>query len=100
MMDKLSTVLVEPGSHCDVTSDGDLEITLGASSDASKRSGVSTDLDMIQLSIFSHRFMSIAEQVCPLTHDIFFWCLPKIFCCLGGISTIVLHSISIIRVAS
>ena len=72
MMDKLSTVLVEPGSHCDVTSDGDLEITLGASSDASKRSGVSTELDMIQLSIFSHRFMSIAEQVCPLTHDIFF----------------------------
>jgi len=63
VMDKLSTVLVEPGSHCDVTSDGDLEITLGASSDASKRSGVSTELDMIQLSIFSHRFMSIAEQM-------------------------------------
>ena len=84
-MDKLSTVLVEPGSHCDVTSDGDLEITLGASSDASKRSGVSTELDMIQLSIFSHRFMSIAEQVCPLTHDNFFCVCQNTFCCLGGI---------------
>ena len=42
-----------------ITSSGDVKITIGAIT----RRDVSTELDAIQLSIFSHRFMSIAEQM-------------------------------------
>ena len=58
-MDKLSTILVEPDCIAQVTSQGDIRITVETSS----RMKISTDLDPIQLSIFSHRFMSIAEQM-------------------------------------
>jgi len=59
IMDSLSTVLVEPGCTADITKKGDITVDIGA--DTSKKVG--TELDTIQLSIFSHRFMSIAEQM-------------------------------------
>jgi 5-oxoprolinase (ATP-hydrolysing) len=59
IMDNLSTVLVEPNCTAYITSRGDIKIVIG--SGELKRIG--TELDAIQLSIFSHRFMSIAEQM-------------------------------------
>ncbi|XP_039760263.1 5-oxoprolinase [Pararge aegeria] len=59
IMDSLSTILVEPGSHADITKFGDIRITVGASQSKT----VTAELDSVQLSIFSHRFMSIAEQM-------------------------------------
>ena len=54
-----STVLVEPDCSALISPSGDVKITIGAIT----RRDVSTELDAIQLSIFSHRFMSIAEQM-------------------------------------
>lgn len=59
IMDSLSTILIEPGCSGLITTRGNIKIKIGAG----LKSKVSTDLDMIQLSIFSHRFMSIAEQM-------------------------------------
>lgn len=59
IMDSLNTILVEPGCKAAVTLRGDIQITIGASFE----SKVTICLDAIQLSIFSHRFMSIAEQM-------------------------------------
>lgn len=54
-----STVIIEPGSAATITRFGDVEIEVGTADD--KKLG--TQLDPIQLSIFSHLFMSIAEQM-------------------------------------
>ncbi|XP_047381473.1 5-oxoprolinase isoform X3 [Sciurus carolinensis] len=54
-----STILVEPGCQAEVTKTGDIRISVGAEAPST----VGTKLDPIQLSIFSHRFMSIAEQM-------------------------------------
>ncbi|RVE51001.1 hypothetical protein evm_004292 [Chilo suppressalis] len=59
IMDSLSTILVEPDCRAEITKFGDIRITIGSG----KPKAVTTDLDSIQLSIFSHRFMSIAEQM-------------------------------------
>ncbi len=59
VMDSLSTVLVEPGCTAEITGGGDIRIAVGAA--GAQRIG--PELDTIQLSIFSHRFMSIAEQM-------------------------------------
>lgn len=59
IMDALSTLLVEPDCTAYITSKKDIKITIGSGS----KSGIDTKLDPIQLSIFSHRFMSIAEQM-------------------------------------
>ena len=59
IMDSLSTLLIEPDCTALITSRGDVKITIGQG----LRSKVTSDLDTIQLSIFSHRFMSIAEQM-------------------------------------
>lgn len=59
IMDNLSTVVVECDCTASITSRGDIKIMIG--SGELKRIG--TELDAIQLSIFSHRFMSIAEQM-------------------------------------
>ncbi|KAK9768415.1 hypothetical protein K7432_000959 [Basidiobolus ranarum] len=58
IIDANSTILVEPECSALITS-SQVMITLG---DGSK-GAVTTELDPIQLSIFSHRFMSIAEQM-------------------------------------
>ncbi|XP_053618619.1 5-oxoprolinase isoform X2 [Plodia interpunctella] len=59
IMDSLSTVLVEPDCRADITKYGDIRITVGSG----RPKTVTAELDSIQLSIFSHRFMSIAEQM-------------------------------------
>lgn len=59
IMDKLSTILVEPDCTAMITLRGDIKITIGAG-DIQR---IGTDLDSVQLSIFGHRFMSIAEQM-------------------------------------
>ncbi|XP_031202901.1 5-oxoprolinase isoform X2 [Mastomys coucha] len=59
IIDNNSTILVEPGCQAEVTERGDIRISVGAEAP----SVADTKLDPIQLSIFSHRFMSIAEQM-------------------------------------
>lgn len=54
-----STIVVEPGCTAEITKKGNIEIAVGEA----KIKVVGTELDAIQLSIFSHRFMSIAEQM-------------------------------------
>ena len=63
-----STVLVTPDSIARITRHGDIRIDVGvktarADAGVSRRRAIGADLDAIQLSIFSHRFMSIAEQM-------------------------------------
>ncbi|KXJ77397.1 5-oxoprolinase [Aedes albopictus] len=60
LIDKLSTIVIEPGCQALVTSKGDLIIEVSTGS-ANKR--IDEHLDAVQLSIFNHRFMSIAEQM-------------------------------------
>ncbi|XP_064124272.1 5-oxoprolinase isoform X5 [Loxodonta africana] len=59
IIDSNSTILVEPGCQAEVTETGDIRISVGAEAPST----VGARLDPIQLSIFSHRFMSIAEQM-------------------------------------
>lgn len=59
IMDKLSTILVEPNCTANITKYGDVKITIGNG----KLKEIGPELDSIQLSIFGHRFMSIAEQM-------------------------------------
>ena len=59
IIDKLSTIVVEPGCIANITESGDISIQVKIESHRQ----IGLDLDLIQLSIFSHRFMSIAEQM-------------------------------------
>ncbi|XP_072855570.2 5-oxoprolinase [Pogona vitticeps] len=59
IIDKNSTILVEPGCTASVTRGGDICIAVGSGPERL----VGPQVDPIQLSIFSHRFMSIAEQM-------------------------------------
>uniref|UniRef100_A0A6Q2XRM8 5-oxoprolinase, ATP-hydrolysing n=1 Tax=Esox lucius TaxID=8010 RepID=A0A6Q2XRM8_ESOLU len=59
IIDKNSTILVEPSCVAQLTEGGDVCISVG--SDPYCLLG--TELNTVQLSIFSHRFMSIAEQM-------------------------------------
>lgn len=59
IIDKNSTILIEPDCQAEITQSGDVRIAVGTG----KLRAVGTELDTIQLSIFSHRFMSIAEQM-------------------------------------
>ncbi|ORX55169.1 hypothetical protein DM01DRAFT_1321549 [Hesseltinella vesiculosa] len=58
IIDATATVVVEPACHALVTSQH-ITITVGKG----EKRKVTTKLEPIQLSIFSHRFMSIAEQM-------------------------------------
>ncbi|XP_055549431.1 5-oxoprolinase [Wyeomyia smithii] len=60
LIDKLSTIVIEPDCRALVTARGDLIIEVGSGS-CNKR--IDDRLDAVQLSIFNHRFMSIAEQM-------------------------------------
>uniref|UniRef100_A0A2K5QXQ4 5-oxoprolinase, ATP-hydrolysing n=1 Tax=Cebus imitator TaxID=2715852 RepID=A0A2K5QXQ4_CEBIM len=64
IIDSNSTILVEPGCQAEVTETGDIRISVGAEAPGT----VGTQLDPIQLSIFSHRFMSIADGPHPAAH--------------------------------
>ncbi|XP_059473428.1 5-oxoprolinase [Neocloeon triangulifer] len=59
VIDGLSTILVEPGCIAKVTPQGNIRIQVGSTG----KSFVGEQRDPIQLAIFSHRFMSIAEQM-------------------------------------
>ncbi|XP_067226119.1 5-oxoprolinase [Chanodichthys erythropterus] len=59
IIDKNSTILVEPACVAHLTEDGDVCIAVGMGT----QYVLGTELNTIQLSIFSHRFMSIAEQM-------------------------------------
>ena len=54
----ISTILVEPNCKATVTDCGDIRIAI----EHIKEDTNSTELDLIKLSIFQNRFMSIAEQ--------------------------------------
>ncbi|CAL1530679.1 unnamed protein product [Lymnaea stagnalis] len=54
-----TTIIVEPDCLAEVSRHGDVRIRVSTS----HKKVVGTDLDAIQLSIFSHRFMSTAEQM-------------------------------------
>lgn len=59
IIDNLSTILIEPDCVAEITPRGDLVIAIGAGVPRP----IDDRLDAVQLSIFSHRFMSIAEQM-------------------------------------
>ncbi|XP_017157466.1 5-oxoprolinase [Poecilia reticulata] len=59
IIDKNSTILVEPSCEACLTEDGDVCLAVGSDSQCA----IGTELNTVQLSIFSHRFMSIAEQM-------------------------------------
>eukprot|EP00116_Pleurobrachia_bachei_P007309 sb/3467571/ len=59
LLDTNSTVLVEPGCTALVTLYGDIQIDIASAQSRDQ----DTSLDPVQLSIFSHRFMSTAEQM-------------------------------------
>lgn len=59
IIDKNSTILVEPGCEACLTEGGDVCMTVGSD----PHCALGTELNTVQLSIFSHRFMSIAEQM-------------------------------------
>lgn len=61
LIDKLSTILIEPNCTAVVTRKGDFIINVELDQNAKKC--IDDTLDAVQLSIFSHRFMSIAEQM-------------------------------------
>lgn len=59
LIDGLSTILVEPDTMATITAKGNIVIRIGTG----YRKEIDDKLDAVQLSIFSHRFMSIAEQM-------------------------------------
>ncbi|RXG71494.1 5-oxoprolinase [Armadillidium vulgare] len=59
IIDKLSTILVEPGCVATITDEKNIMIDVGKE----KKDKLGTELNTIQLSIFAHRFMSLAEQM-------------------------------------
>ncbi|KHN74521.1 5-oxoprolinase [Toxocara canis] len=59
IVDANSTIVVEPRCEATITEEGNICIAIG---DQAQRD-IGVDIDPIQLSIFSHRFMSIAEQM-------------------------------------
>jgi 5-oxoprolinase (ATP-hydrolysing) len=61
----ISTVVLEIGCRASVTSNGDLKIDVGKEEDVDHTDDAVTEIkeDPVRLSIFSHRFMGIAEQM-------------------------------------
>lgn len=61
----ISTVVLEVNCNAFVTANGDLRIKVNAAEDSNNSTDLSTTLkaDPVKLSIFSHRFMGIAEQM-------------------------------------
>ena len=63
VLDAITTVLVEPGCTAHVTRGGNLRIAVGAPPGADASADGAARVDPVQLAIFSHRFMGIAEQM-------------------------------------
>lgn len=62
LIDNLSTIVVEPNCRAEVTPTGNLIIHIEPDENSAQKL-IDDKLDAVQLSIFSHRFMSIAEQM-------------------------------------
>ena len=62
ILDQNSTVLIEENCEATFSKDGSIKIDITATKKLLS-STTQTEMDAIQLSIFSHRFMSIAEQM-------------------------------------
>jgi 5-oxoprolinase (ATP-hydrolysing) len=60
IIDNTTTTVVVPHCVAEITTGGNIRIDIGYPQERKK---VGTDLDPIQLSVFAHRFMSIAEQM-------------------------------------
>jgi 5-oxoprolinase (ATP-hydrolysing) len=66
LVDDISTVVVEPGCSAHITGDGNIRIdvaSLDAQGGASPDASEDAPPDPVQLSVFGHRFMGIAEQM-------------------------------------
>jgi len=64
LLDANSTIVVEPFCNASVSGDGDVTIDIHSSASSDDEVlHVPTSADPIQLSLFSHRFMGIAEQM-------------------------------------
>ena len=62
IIDKLNTILIEP--NCSAVIDGAGNVVISVTKQDVKKLEVDSDqVDFVELSIFSHRFMSIAEQM-------------------------------------
>lgn len=61
IIDKNSTILIEPKCKAHLKQDGDIEIEVATRETTDDETDLA--LDTTQLSVFSHRFMSIAEQM-------------------------------------
>ncbi|VDM49570.1 unnamed protein product [Toxocara canis] len=59
IVDDIRTIVVEPRCEATITEEGNICIAIGDQA----QTDIGVDIDPIQLSIFSHRFMSIAEQM-------------------------------------
>lgn len=64
VLDAITTVLVEPGCTAHVTRGGNLRIAIDAPPGSAGGDALSSArVDPVQLAIFSHRFMGVAEQM-------------------------------------
>jgi 5-oxoprolinase (ATP-hydrolysing) len=59
IIDNTTSAVIEPGCTAVITDYGDIRISVGQGT----RRNISTSLDSVLLSVFAHRFMSIAEQM-------------------------------------
>ena len=59
ILNQTSTFVIEFDCTANITSNGDVEIVIGSS----EKKSIGIARDEIQLSVFAHRFMSIAEQM-------------------------------------
>lgn len=59
IIDDNCTIVVEPACRAEVLKHGDISIEVSKS----KKEKIGLELDAVRLSLFSHRFMSIAEQM-------------------------------------
>lgn len=63
IIDKISTIVVEPDCTATILRDQSVMILINDVSSMKEDSNISIECDPIQLAVFSHRFMSIAEQM-------------------------------------
>lgn len=63
LIDEISSILVEPNCIAYLTADQNLRIEIQGSNQSIMQPISGVECDPIQLAIFSHRFMSIAEQM-------------------------------------
>ena len=59
IVSEISTLIIEPLCSAEITAEGDIWLTV----EGNLEKNMSTELDETQLAVFSHRFMSIAEQM-------------------------------------